>query len=79
MDVHFHWLVILLVYIAGMHCNAHGNNFVLVPPQSDASAPFLAPVDFDLAFDVQSYVDTLEPAAACQDRAREQIRLEIPV
>jgi hypothetical protein len=41
----------------GIHCNAHVNNMVVCPPVVPASSPehqlprFLAPLDFDMAFD----------------------------
>lgn len=57
--------------LLGFHCNAHPNNFVLLPPvriflqgslpylsfsnQTDtpsAKDPFLAPLDFDMAFNI---------------------------
>eukprot|EP00026_Physarum_polycephalum_P006469 Phypoly_transcript_06512.p1 GENE.Phypoly_transcript_06512~~Phypoly_transcript_06512.p1 ORF type:complete len:541 (+),score=92.99 Phypoly_transcript_06512:100-1722(+) len=54
----------------GMHCNAHPNNLVLLPPRTDTDndspdiyVPLLAPLDFDMAFTEKSvtslaYVDT---------------------
>eukprot|EP00054_Salpingoeca_dolichothecata_P015663 m.90681 g.90681 ORF g.90681 m.90681 type:complete len:537 (-) comp21597_c1_seq4:48-1658(-) len=37
--------------LIGTHCNAHGNNFVLMPENpNNPSQPFLAPLDFDMAY-----------------------------
>jgi hypothetical protein len=40
--------------LLGFHCNAHPNNFVLLPPTETPSSkdPFLAPLDFDMAFNI---------------------------
>ena len=44
----------------GTHCNAHVNNMVVLPSSTVASAsldaPFLAPVDFDMAFTKDSFL-----------------------
>jgi hypothetical protein len=40
----------------GLHCNAHCNNLVLVPESlSEPGAPFLAPLDLDMAFEKKSF------------------------
>lgn len=36
----------------GNHCNAHPNNLVILPPDRDSpESNFLAPLDFDMAYD----------------------------
>lgn len=40
----------------GTHCNAHSNNLVVRMESSDASAPFLAPLDLDMAFTAKSHL-----------------------
>lgn len=44
------------------HCNAHGNNVVLIDPrvstgQTAESRPLVAALDFDMAFTAETYVD----------------------
>lgn len=49
------------------HCNAHLNNFVVLQPQADREV--LAPLDFDLAFSKQEFVqiDRESPLYGCND------------
>ena len=55
----------------GSHCNAHANNFVVLPPagaaHDDDDAPLLAACDFDMAFPEDTYLGTQNAAedAAC--------------
>ncbi len=36
--------------LTGTHCNAHGNNLVLLRETAGSAGPFLAPLDLDLAY-----------------------------
>ncbi len=65
-SLHKEWL--------GTHCNAHGNNFVVRPPSS-FSRSFLAPVDFDFAYDSKAFVGGLNEADSLQ-KAKENIDFE---
>lgn len=43
------------------HCNAHPNNFLVIDPLSNETGCITAALDFDLAFDFTSFVNTVEP------------------
>jgi hypothetical protein len=43
------------------HCNAHPNNFVITDPAKTESHTILAIVDLDLAYEFESFVNTIEP------------------
>jgi hypothetical protein len=47
---------------SGTHCNAHGNNFVLRSP-TEKQVTFLAPVDFDFSYTVESCAFSTDRAA----------------
>jgi len=45
----------------GTHCNAHANNYVLLPYQEFVKYNFcLAPLDFDMAFHEHEYIENME-------------------
>jgi hypothetical protein len=61
-----------------MHCNAHPNNLILLPPQTEKETstyiPLLAPLDFDMAFTEKSvtslaYVDSFRFGRRVEMRA----------
>ena len=43
------------------HCNAHPNNLIVLDPIKNANSNILATLDFDLAFDFESFINTIEP------------------
>ena len=43
------------------HCNAHPNNFIVTDPLTTNNHTILAIVDFDLAFEFESFVNTIDP------------------
>ena len=43
------------------HCNAHPNNFLVVDPTSNPQRCITAALDFDLAFDYKTFLNTVEP------------------
>lgn len=43
------------------HCNAHPNNFLVVDPASNPHKCITAALDFDLAFDFKSFLNTVAP------------------
>ena len=43
------------------HCNAHPNNFVVLDPATSENNCILGVLDFDLAYDSHSFVNTIEP------------------
>ena len=43
------------------HCNAHPNNFIVTDPLTTKNHTILAIVDFDLAFEFESFVNTIDP------------------
>jgi len=43
------------------HCNAHPNNLIVIDPTRNKFANILAVLDFDLAFDSESFVNTVVP------------------
>lgn len=54
----------------GGHCNAHANNFVILPPsEQKATGHLLAPLDFDMAFDRDSFLALHQPKAQTQPGA----------
>ena len=44
----------------GPHCNAHMNNFVVLPKTFKQQGNFLAPLDFDLAFFKEHFVHLIQ-------------------
>jgi hypothetical protein len=55
------------------HCNAHPNNFLVLDLQAayNPHHTLLAPVDFDMTYDFETFVDTVEDTPAklgTQDR-----------
>ena len=43
------------------HCNAHPNNFLAIDPLSNAQRNLTAVLDFDLAYDFETFVNTNDP------------------
>ena len=43
------------------HCNAHPNNLIVLDPTKNANANIVATLDFDLAFDAESFINTIAP------------------
>ena len=43
------------------HCNAHPNNLVVLDPTKNEHSNILAALDFDLAYDSESFINTIEP------------------
>lgn len=43
------------------HCNAHPNNFVVMFPQDAPHHNVLAMLDFDMAYEFDSFVNTIWP------------------
>jgi len=43
------------------HCNAHPNNFIVMDPSTSEHKNILAIVDFDLAYEFNSFVNTITP------------------
>ena len=43
------------------HCNAHPNNLVVLDPTKNERSNILAALDFDLAYDSESFINTIEP------------------
>lgn len=43
------------------HCNAHPNNFVVTMPSSNTNNNVLALVDLDMAFEFDTFVNTVAP------------------
>ena len=55
------------------HCNAHPNNFLVLDPQAEFNPhhTLLAPLDFDMTYDFDTFVSTVEDNPATlgkQDR-----------
>jgi hypothetical protein len=55
------------------HCNAHPNNFLVLDPQAEFNPQhtLLAPLDFDMTYDFDTFVSTVEDNPATfgkQDR-----------
>jgi len=46
--------------IYGVHCNAHMNNFVVLPPPWSKTGNFLSVLDFDLAYSRKDFVHLLD-------------------
>jgi len=42
--------------LATMHCNAHPNNFVVLSAEESSNNQWIAPLDFDMAYDWDSFV-----------------------
>jgi hypothetical protein len=40
------------------HCNAHPNNFIILPKEKKAG--ILAPLDFDFSYEKQNFISTIE-------------------
>lgn len=43
------------------HCNAHPNNYVVMFPATSPHSNVLAMLDFDMAYDFASFVNTIAP------------------
>ena len=43
------------------HCNAHPNNLIVIDPTKNQNSNILATLDFDLAFDAESFINTIAP------------------
>jgi hypothetical protein len=48
------------------HCNAHSNNFVLLPQGPALSAPMVGFLDLDMAFDKETYVSLSDEQAVIE-------------
>lgn len=46
------------------HCNAHPNNFIILPSENEK---LLAPVDFDMSFEASEFISTVEPSLGTND------------
>jgi hypothetical protein len=63
--------------LLGFHCNAHPNNLAVVMPaeKEDWNAPWLAPLDFDMAFTKQTFLKDLDPKVN-EEMFREYLQME---
>lgn len=46
--------------LANMHCNAHPNNFIILPPKFSKNHQWIAPVDFDMSFERSTFIHSSE-------------------
>eukprot|EP00352_Strombidinopsis_acuminata_P002099 CAMPEP_0176396780 /NCGR_PEP_ID=MMETSP0126-20121128/44556_1 /TAXON_ID=141414 ORGANISM="Strombidinopsis acuminatum, Strain SPMC142" /NCGR_SAMPLE_ID=MMETSP0126 /ASSEMBLY_ACC=CAM_ASM_000229 /LENGTH=107 /DNA_ID=CAMNT_0017770611 /DNA_START=763 /DNA_END=1086 /DNA_ORIENTATION=+ len=45
------------------HCNAHANNFLVLDPLENSQGQLTAAIDFDLAYNWDTFVNTVQPEA----------------
>lgn len=61
----------------GDHCNAHPNNFVILPPSDNNHNCFLAPVDFDMAYSKQEFTREENLWKQWRDQEKQALLMEL--